>query len=203
LQERERFGMDLHDGVIQSIYAVGLMLDDAQYRAESGPPEVKAMIGKSIDGLNDVIRDIRNYILDLRPQRFQGRHLPEGLEELAREVRAHSFLNVNVQVQTKNWTQLPPDLTVEILHIAREALTNVRKHARASNVDVTLTRQPKTLVLAIADNGVGFDPAEASNHEGNGLRNMQERALALNGKVTFAPRESGGTLLELFIPLLS
>ncbi len=203
LQERERFGMDLHDGVIQSIYAVGLMLDDAQYRAESGLPEVKAMIGQSIEGLNDVIRDIRNYILDLRPQRFQGRHLPEGLEELAREVRAHSFLNVNIQIQSENWTQLPPDLTVEILHIAREALTNIRKHAHASSVDVTLMRQPETLALTIADNGIGFDPAEAMNNEGNGLRNMQERSQALGGKVTFTSRESGGTCLELLIPLLS
>ena len=179
------------------------MLDDAQYRAETGPPEVKAMIGQSIEGLNDVIRDIRNYILDLRPQRFQGRYLPEGLEELAREVRAHSFLNVNVQVQSENWSRLPPDLTVEILHIAREALTNVRKHARASSVDVTLTRQPEALALTIADNGVGFDPAQAMNDEGNGLRNMQERAQALGGKVTFTQRESGGTCLELLIPLLS
>ena len=203
LQERERFGMDLHDGVIQSIYAVGLMLDDAQYRAETGPPEVKAMIGQSIEGLNDVIRDIRNYILDLRPQRFQGRHLPDGLEELAREVRAHSFLNVNVQVQSENWTRLPADLTVEILHIAREALTNVRKHARASSVYVTLTRQPEALALTIADNGIGFDPAQAMNDEGNGLHNMRERAQALGGKVTFTQRESRGTCLELLIPLLS
>jgi signal transduction histidine kinase len=203
LQERERFGMDLHDGVIQSIYAVGLMLDDAQYRAESGLPEVKAMIGQSIEGLNDVIRDIRNYILDLRPQRFQGRHLPEGLEELAREVRAHSFLTLNIQVQSENWTRLPPDLTVEILHIAREALTNIRKHAHASSVDVALTRQPEALALVIADNGIGFNSAEAMNNEGNGLHNMQERAQALGGKVTITPRESGGTCLELLIPLLS
>jgi len=191
--------------VIQSIYAVGLMLDDAQYRAEPGPPEVKVTIARAIEGLNDVIRDIRNYILDLRPQRFQGRHLPEGLEELAREVRAHSFLNVNVRVQSENWTRLPPDLTVEILHIAREALTNIRKHARASSVDVALTRQPEALALAlaIADNGVGFDPAQAMNEEGNGLRNMRERAQALGGEVTITQRESGGTCLELLIPLLS
>src|SRR4030095_15909365 len=169
LQERERFGMDLHDGVIQSIYAVGLMLDDAQYRAETGAPEVKATIAQAIEGLNDVIRDIRNYILDLRPQRFQGRHLPDGLEELAREVRAHSFLNVNVQIESEDWTRLSPDLTVEILQIAREALTNIRKHARSSTVDLTLTRKPGALALAIADNGMGFDPEQAMNDEGNGL----------------------------------
>ena len=201
LQERDRFGMDLHDGVIQSIYAVGLMLDDAQYRAEAGPPEVRATIARAIEGLNDVIRDIRNYILDLRPQRFQGRDLPEGLQELGREIRAHSFLNVDIQIETEDWARLPPELTVEILHIAREALVNVRRHARASNVDVTLTRQLETLTLVIADNGIGFMPEQAGSNGGNGLRNMQERAQALGGKVSFTQRENGGMFVELLLPL--
>jgi two-component system, NarL family, sensor histidine kinase DevS len=202
LQERERFGMDLHDGVIQSIYAVGLMLDDVQNQAESGPQEVKTTMARAIDGLNDVIDDIRNYILDLRPQRFQGRHLPEGLEELAREVRAHSFLNVDVQIESTDWTRLSPEYTVAVLHIAREALTNVRKHARASQLEITLTRQREDLVLAIADNGIGFDLEQAMNGGGNGLRNMQDRAQALRGKIAFTQREAGGMYVELLIPVL-
>lgn len=146
--------MDLHDGVIQSIYAVGLMLEDAQYRSEAGGEEVKTVIARAIEGLNDVIRDLRNYILDLRPQRFQGRHLPEGLAELAREARAHSFLNVDLQIESVDWTRLSPEHTVEILHIAREALMNVRKHSRASSAEIILTRQPQVLALTIADNGM-------------------------------------------------
>jgi len=205
LQERERFGMDLHDGVIQSIYAVGLMLEDAQYQTEVGAEEVRPVIARAIEGLNDVIRDLRNYILDLRPQRFQGRHLPEGLAELAREARAHSFLNVDVQIDSEDWTRLSPEHTVEILHIAREALTNVRKHSRASQVEITLTRQSEGLALTIADNGVGFDPEHAANSDGNGLRNMQERAqaLALGGKVVFIRREDRGMCVELLIPFVS
>ncbi|MEP7199916.1 MAG: GAF domain-containing protein, partial [Chloroflexota bacterium] len=73
LQERERFGMDLHDGIIQSVYAIGLMLEDAQHRVAAEPQEAAQRITQVIPLLNDVIRDIRNYILDLRPQRFQGR----------------------------------------------------------------------------------------------------------------------------------
>jgi signal transduction histidine kinase len=203
LQERDRFGMDLHDGVIQSIYAVGLMLDDAQYRVATGQPEVKVMIVRAIEGLNDVIRDIRNYILDLRPQRFQGRHLPEGLQELAREVRAHSFLNVDIKIASEDWTNLPPERTVEILHIVREALMNIRRHAHASNVDITLTRQPDTLTLVVADNGKGFDSQQTINEQGNGLHNMGERAQALGGKVTITQRKTGGTCVELLIPLPS
>ena len=201
LQERERFGMDLHDGVIQSIYAVGLMLEDAQYQNEGGAEGVKTNIARSIDGLNDVIRDIRNYILDLRPQRFQGRDLPEGLAELAHEVRAHSFLNVDLQIEPWDWTQLTSEYTVEILHIAREALTNIRKHSRASQVVISLTHQQRAIELKILDNGIGFDADLAMNGTGNGLHNMQERAQLLKGKLNFARRADGGILVELLIPL--
>ena len=203
LQERERFGMDLHDGVIQSIYAIGLMLEDAQYQNqnEGGAEGVKTNIARSIDGLNDVIRDIRTYILDLRPQRFQGRFLPEGLAELVREVRAHSFLDVDLQIGPWDWPQLSSEYTVEILHIAREALTNIRKHSRASQVVISLTRQPKSLELKITDNGIGFDAEQAMLGTGNGLHNMQERAQLLNGNITFVQRVDKGTSVELSIPL--
>ena len=153
--------MDLHDGVIQSIYAIGLMLEDAQYQNEGGSEGVKTNIGRAIDGLNDVIRDIRTYILDLRPQRFQGRFLPEGLAELVREVRAHSFLDVDLQIGPWDWPQLSSEYTVEILHIASEALTNISKHSRASQVVISLARQPKSLELKITDNGIGFDQNDA------------------------------------------
>lgn len=199
LQERERFGMDLHDGVIQSIYAVGLMLEGVQYQPAMGSAEEKT-ITKSIEGLNDVIRDIRNYILHLRPQYFQGRHLPEGLEELAREIRAHSFLEINIQIEPHDWARLSPERTVEILHIAREALTNIRKHAHASRADVALARQSENLLLTITDNGNGLDESQVLNGEGNGLRNMRERAQALAGGIKFSGGENGGTRVELLIP---
>jgi signal transduction histidine kinase len=203
LQERERFGMDLHDGVIQSIYAIGLMLEDAQYQNqnEGGAEGVRTNIARSIDGLNDVIRDIRTYILDLRPQRFQGRFLPEGLAELVREVRAHSFLDVDLQIGPWDWPQLSSEYTVEILHIAREALTNIRKHSRASQVVISLTRQPKSLELKITDNGIGFDAEQAMLGTGNGLHNMQERAQLLNGNIVFVQRVNKGTSVEISIPL--
>jgi signal transduction histidine kinase len=193
LQERERFGMDLHDGVIQSIYAVGLMLESVQAQSAE-----KKTISTAIDGLNDVIRDIRNYILHLRPQYLQGRHLPEGLEELARELRAHSFLSVDTQTAPGDWTQIAPERTIEILHIAREALTNVRKHAQASRVDVTLARNSQNLLLTITDNGRGFDPAHVV--DGNGLRNMRERTQALGGTLEVSRVENGGMRLALSVP---
>ena len=202
LQERDRFGMDLHDGVIQSIYGIGLMLEEAQYRFETETAGGRDLLMRAIEGLNHTIRDIRNYILDLRPQRFQGRDLQQGLAELARELRAHSFLNINVEVESEASIKLSPEQTVEILHITREALTNVRKHARASQVEINVNNQSDALILTIVDNGIGLDPDLILNGSGNGLHNMQERAQALGGKIIFTRVESGGTQIQLSLPVV-
>jgi signal transduction histidine kinase len=157
---------------------------------------------RAIDGLNQTIRDIRNYILDLRPQRFQGRDLQQGLAELARELRAHSFLNVNVEVESEASVKLSPEQTVEILHITREALTNVRKHARANQVEINVNDRSGVLLLTIADNGIGLDPDLIRNGSGNGMHNMRERAQALGGKISFNRVESGGTQIQLSVPVI-
>lgn len=201
LQERERFGMDLHDGIIQSIYAIGLQLEDAQSRIEAEPQEAEPRVHDAILGLNDVIRDIRNYILDLRPQRFQGRDLKRGLDELARDLRSNTFLNVNLIADTLEPDLLTPEQTVEILHVAQEALSNVRKHARASLVELDLIRDADAVILSIQDNGVGLKNSGRDNGGGNGLPNMRERARAAGGEIFVEPGEDGGTRVNLRIPI--
>lgn len=201
LQERERFGMDLHDGIIQSIYAIGLMLEDGQLRLATEPEEANNRITRAINELNDVIRDIRNYILDLRPQRFQGRDLHRGLEELARDLRANTFLRVEVHADNVDTSSLSPEQTVEILHILQETLANIRKHARASNVDISLSRQDDHMRLMIEDNGVGLDRERAENGNGHGLRNMRERARSLGAQFSADPIPEGGTRVTLTVPI--
>jgi signal transduction histidine kinase len=202
LEERERFGMDLHDGTIQSIYAIGLMLEDTLHRLETSSGDVSSRIQRAIHDLNDVISDIRNYILDLRPQRFQGRNLNRGLEEIAREIRANSFLNVDIDIDGVDVSRLSAEQTVEILHIAQEALTNVRKHARATKVDIEIASDGGFIELAITDDGVGIDLKNASQHKGNGLRNMQERAASLRGDFHIQPVGPSGTRVHLRVPIV-
>ncbi len=201
LQERERFGMDLHDGIIQSIYAIGLMLEDGQLRLATEPEQASDRISRAIHDLNEVIRDIRNYILDLRPQRFQGRDLVGGLEELTRELRANTFLDVKLHADGVGRVDLTPEQTVEVLHIVQETLTNVRKHARASRVDVSLSQADGHLELQIEDNGVGLNTARAQSSGGHGLRNMRERAHALGGDIQYEPGARSGTRVRLTLPL--
>ena len=201
LQERERFGMDLHDGIIQSIYAIGLMLEDGQLRLATEPDVSNDRITRAIHDLNDVIRDIRNYILDLRPQRFQGRDLAGGLNELTRELRANTFLDVKLQTDGVEPGELTPEQTVELLHIVQETLTNVRKHARATTVEVSLRREDDGLQLVVQDNGLGLNPERAQASSGHGLRNMRERAHALGAEIQIEPRSPSGTRMSLRMPL--
>ncbi len=202
LQERERFGMDLHDGIIQSIYATGLLLEDIKPRIASEPHEAERRITQSVHSLNDVMRDLRNYILGLRPERFQGRDLLTGLNELARELRANTFLQVEVET-FGDYGALSPEQIMEILHIAQEALANIRKHARATAVNIHVSRDEQEFSLVVEDNGAGFDSVEVEKGKGHGLPNMRERARSLGGSLEIAPRPGSGTQITLTVPFQS
>ncbi len=200
LQERERFGMDLHDGVIQSIYAVGLQLEATQHQLQRAPQQAHETIAQAIHDLNDVIRDIRNYILDLRPERFQGRDLHRGLRELVRDLRANSFLEVSLDLDGVPSEVLTPEQTVEVLHIVQEALTNVRKHARARYVTVRIWMEDGVFYLDVTDDGIGIQQARV-RPGGHGLLNMQQRARSLGGQLHIARGKQGGTSVRLRVPL--
>ncbi|KAA3642863.1 MAG: GAF domain-containing protein [Chloroflexi bacterium] len=203
LQERERFSMDLHDGLIQSIYATGLSLESTQKLVEAEVPEASTVIQHAIQSLNDTIRDVRNYILGLRPQRFQGRDLLDGLDELKRDLRANSFLEINTHPILDDFSELHPESTVELLHIAQEVLSNVRKHARATRVDFKLEQVGDEITLSIEDNGIGFSKPtlELENKlNGHGLHNIQERAKALQGEVRIDSTLGQGTLIAVCLP---
>ncbi len=201
LEERERFGMDLHDGIIQSIYAIGLMLEDTQHRLQAEPSIIEERIKRTLAGLNNVIRDIRNYILDLRPQRFQGKNLHDGIVELVRELQANTLMNVTFDADGYDTELLSNENSVEILHIIQEALTNVRKHARASNVAIELQFDQRDCRVRILDDGVGFDVNSPASARGNGLRNMRERTSVMKGSIEFVRPETRGTEIRLTVPV--
>lgn len=197
LEERERIAMDLHDGIIQSIYAVGLTLEYVGLLFDEQPPEARRRLQEAISGLNDVIGDIRNYILDLRPQRFQNKNLSAGLADLVRAFKANTFIAVEVQSADRADTDLRADQSAGLFHIAQEALANVAKHARARSVTINLRRDGPRVLLSIKDDGRGFDQAMIQSYAGHGLQNMRERARALGAdlRVTSAPGQ--GTEIEV------
>lgn len=195
LQERDRFGRELHDGVIQSIYAVGLMLEDCQQRLEREPQLVYARLGQIMTNLNSVIMDIRSYILDLHPSLEQQESIDARLADLIDEMFGESELKPRLETDPVFPGLLSSAQGMEILRVAQEALLNAQRHALATEIVVRFYLLDGQVNLKVEDNGVGFMP-DAVVLSG-GLHNMQERARLLEGQLDIRSVEGQGTCVHL------
>jgi signal transduction histidine kinase len=200
IQERDRIGMDLHDGIIQSIYAAGLILESAKLRLPDEADESEGLLTRAIDSLNDTIRDIRNFILDLRPRRFEG-DLEEGLARLVREFQANTMVAVSLSVDLSDVDELKGSTARAFFLTIQEALANVARHAKANEVQLTLRRERANVMLSISDDGRGFDISRRNREVGHGLSNMRSRAASLNGTFEIDSMPGEGTRLELRLPI--
>jgi signal transduction histidine kinase len=199
LEERERISQDLHDGIIQSIYAAGLGLEECVRLADEDPRGITPKLESAIEDLNNVIRDVRNYIAGREPEELQDRDLAGALTELARRLTLNLLLATDLSVGEGIQAALSRDQVVHLFHICREALSNVVRHARASRVAVRLGREDGVLLLAVEDDGVGFNPCGRAR-PGQGLRNMAERARRLGGELTVYSAPGGGTRIAVRLP---
>lgn len=199
VEERSRIGMDLHDGTIQSIYAVGLTLESARLYLPDKPQEANELLLQAIASLNDAIRDIRNFILDLRPQSFSG-DLNMALARLVREFQANAMIPVRFLVDPATVSSIPLPLSRTIFLSTQEALANVARHARAENVTVEIWEEPQLVILCVSDDGVGFNPENQDQSVGHGLANMRARAEEVNGTCTIQSSPGEGTQICLRLP---
>ncbi len=200
LEERERIGMDLHDGIIQSIYGVGLSLEGALLSIEESPAETTERIRHSIDSLNQAIRDLRAYILDLRPRQMGNDGLMSGLRRLATEFRTNSLAEVVLTGPDLDLADLPPSQALALFHICQETLANTAKHAKASRVEISLWSTGNRLLMEIHDNGRGFDMENMNLSIGHGLANMQTRAQSAGGDVDISSMPGEGTTVLAWVP---
>lgn len=200
LEERERIGMDLHDGVIQSIYAVGLILEHARLLIAEEPGRAQSRIEQAIGDLNSTIRDIRAYILDLRPHQLHDEDLLQGIQRLVIEFRANTLVNTTLQGPAEPLPALTGERATVLFHICQEALANVAKHAQASNVEVCLWVAKERALLEIRDDGRGFDLNKVRFTLGHGLPNMQTRARNVGGDVEISTEPGKGTSVLAWVP---
>ncbi len=202
LEERERIAGDLHDGIIQSIYATGLSLEECVHLAEENPRQIQSIVETSIRNLNMVIRDVRNYITGLQPEGLQASGLSRSLADLAHGLSLNRLIEVKLDVEPDIDAALTPEQTGHLFQICREALTNVVKHAGASKALLTLARFDRQCRLRVEDDGRGFDPTRRSV-SGQGLRTMEERAKRLGGVLQVEGMEGRGTRVTIEFPLQS
>jgi len=199
LEERERIGMDLHDGAIQSLYGVGLLVEDAAERMEREPDKARRSLSRAVDRLNASIADLRSYMLGLRQVRGSDRPLTESLSTLAEQARANAFFDVDVSVAPEAAAALDVAGREAAFYIAADALANVVRHARASSVALRLFQDDARVVLEVGDDGVGFEYEVATG--GHGLRNMRERAFAVGGTLRVEAVPGRGVRVRFEVPL--
>ena len=201
LEERERIGMDLHDGIIQDIYAVGLTLEHARLLLAEDPASTRTRIEQAINDLNSTIRDIRSYILDLRPRKLHEENLMDGLRRLAAEFRANTLVEVSIQGPANEKIPLPQARALVLFHICQEALANTAKHAHARHVNISLWTTSDRVLLEVSDDGRGFDLDAVTLTLGHGLSNMQTRAHSAGGEIEITSEAGMGTTILVWVPL--
>ncbi len=197
VEDRERIARELHDGAIQALFAVGMGLQAAAIvAADAG---LRRRLEGAVAQIDEVIRDLRNYIFELRPAILGDRQFDQALRQLAAELEANEGVVAVVDIDPRVAEKLGPR-TADVLQLAREALSNVGRHAQAQTCRLRLQGEGSNALLEVEDDGQGFDVQRVES-SGHGLRNFQERAIRLGGSVTVLSEPGSGTTVRVLIPL--
>src|SRR5258708_6571240 len=154
LEDRERIGMELHDGAIQSLYAVGLGLESVAQVLERSPDLARERLVQTRDQVNGIMHEIRNYVFELRPDTFEQHGLVAGLAALARDLEINTLVDLELDIAEEAGRVFSPERAKEVFQVAREALSNVARHASATRACMTLRPVDARWFLRIAYNGV-------------------------------------------------
>ncbi|WP_144110345.1 cache domain-containing protein [Paraburkholderia sp. BCC1886] len=205
-RERARLSRELHDGISQMMVSAKLLLESALARFERSAvrePAAEAALTTSLTRLSDTLREVRRISHALRPSMLDDLGVAAALEQLARELGDESGIDIGfTQILHTHAAVLPEAVNTVLFRIAQEALTNIVRHAQASNASLALEVSSDSVSLSIADNGRGFDVTHAfvGRRSGVGLRNMSERVEALGGKLSLSS-QTGHTLVTARVPL--
>lgn len=198
VEDRERIAKELHDDVIQSLFAEGMALQ-ASLSMLDDRAAMEARITQAVEHIDRVIRDLRNYIFALRPGAAADRALERTLRDIARDFSVATGVIVDVATDG-DASSLLANRAVDIVQVAREAVSNAVRHSGGDRVRVSLIAADGVAVLEVADNGKGFDLATAEG-SGDGLANLRERAGSLGGELDIESVEGVGTWVRIRIPI--
>ena len=205
LRERERIGRDLHDGIIQSIYAAGLHLEHAAAEVGEEPETTRERIGTVMGELNRITGDIRSTIFDLRSGELEARDAEAIVLAVADELQAHTLVQLEVRSEGLFRPRLRAEQAEQLRHIVIEAFSNVLRHAHAANVTVRMACTERRFTLEIRDDGAGFDAAVTAERgrrgRAQGLANIRRRAEMLGAQLDVESAPGRGTALSLTMPV--
>jgi len=196
LDERERIAKELHDGVIQSLFAVGMSLQGAA--ALAGDPGIASRIENAVEDIDRAIRDLRNYIFGLQPGILADRQLDQALRELGSDFETRSDVVTVVDIDPTVASELA-SVASDVVQLTREALSNVGRHAKAATCRVSLRRDGASAFLEIDDDGSGFELGGQTG--GLGIANLRDRVASLGGTMDIDTRAGEGTAVRISLPL--
>jgi signal transduction histidine kinase len=196
LEERERVGMELHDGIIQSLYAIGMQLQ----LLKMTQPGVIEELSKATRSLDVVIEDIRHYILNLKVATYEQQTMRAALLDVVARLHLPETLSVKVNAPDRQPPFAPP-VVEAVCQIAYEAISNIVRHANATEASITVTESASEFQMLIQDNGRGLGTHTPSEQGGLGLPNMMQRARIHGGTIAINDAPGGGTRVTLSLPL--
>ena len=201
--ERNRIARDMHDGLVQYVYALGLQLEHARDLAASEPGAVAAVLTGSIQQTNHVLSEMRTFIYQLRPIIMKEKEIGQWVLDLCRQFQEATGIPVQAEVGATGGEDLSPAISIALFRIIQEALANIYKHAQATLATLSLDFDTRGARLVIEDNGRGFDvdtrPARGME-QGHGLTNIEERVRDLGATLELESAPGAGTRLEAVFP---
>ena len=192
-------GRNLHDSVIQSLYATGMGLSSVAKLCRTRPVEAVARLEQAQQTLNETIAEVRGFIAGMEPEALKDRTFRQAVEDLVNRMRAVYPCAATINVSDSDAQLLTLPVQAHVLQIAREALSNALRHGEAKHVQIGLEAEDGRLAFTIEDDGRGFDPANLLK-PGLGLTNIDERAREIGGRLTVSSTPGKGTLVKLTLP---
>ncbi len=196
---RARLARDLHDGVIQSIYAAGLGLESAMSELETDRLAARSRLAHCRQSLNGVIREVRGFISGLEPEQMQRHGFAKELNALVSTMQALWPVRIVTKVDQALAQRLSVGQEVHALQIARECISNALRHGDAKKVLITLAAADRATALMVRDDGNGFEPAR-TNGSGSGLQNLASRAREMGGTLRIDSAPGRGTAVTITFP---
>ncbi len=200
LEERQRLAGEIHDTLAQGFTSIVMQLEAAEAALDTRPETARTHLAQASRTARESLTAARRYLWALRPDVLESEPLAKSLTRLVERFSEESRLPANLEI-SGNSRPLPPALETTLIRIAQEGLANVRKHAQARTVTLTLTYFADQIVLDVQDDGQGLSPSSQSTSSGYGLISLRERLTQLNGTLDIESTPGEGTTLVAAIPL--